>query len=73
MTGILESTENKRMEIFELMAEAGHEQVAFWSDPELGYRGIIAIHDTSMGPRRNAGTTNPTVTRSSTPCASRVE
>ena len=38
------------MEIFELMSEGGHEQVAFWSDPELGYRGIIAIHDTSLGP-----------------------
>jgi leucine dehydrogenase len=36
--------------IFELMAEHGHEQLAFWSEPELGYRGIIAIHDTTMGP-----------------------
>jgi len=38
------------MEIFELMSEGGHEQLAFWSDAELGYRGIIAIHDTTMGP-----------------------
>jgi len=38
------------MEIFDLMAERKHEQLVFWSDPQLGYRGIIAIHDTTMGP-----------------------
>lgn len=38
------------MEIFERMSRMGHEQVAFWSEPELGYRGIIAIHDTTLGP-----------------------
>lgn len=38
------------MKIFELLSEHGHEQVVFWSEPELGYRGIIAIHDTTMGP-----------------------
>ena len=38
------------MELFELMADGGHEQVVFWSDPEFGYRGIIAIHDTTLGP-----------------------
>lgn len=38
------------MEIFDLMSEGSHEQLAFWNEPELGYRGIIAIHDTTMGP-----------------------
>lgn len=38
------------MKLFDLMAEGGHEQVVFWSEPELGYRGIIAIHDTTLGP-----------------------
>jgi leucine dehydrogenase len=38
------------MEIFDLMSERSHEQLVFWSDPEIGYRGIIAIHDTTMGP-----------------------
>ena len=38
------------MEIFELMSERKHEQLVFWSEPDLGYRGIIAIHDTTMGP-----------------------
>jgi leucine dehydrogenase len=39
-----------RETIFDLMAEGDHEQLVFWSEPELGYRGIIAIHDTTMGP-----------------------
>ena len=38
------------MEIFDLMSERSHEQLVFWNDPEIGYRGIIAIHDTTMGP-----------------------
>ena len=38
------------MEIFELMAERKHEQLAFWNEPMCGYKGIIAIHDTTMGP-----------------------
>src|SRR5687767_15245625 len=32
------------------MKEHGHEQVVFWSDPETNYRGIIAIHNTTLGP-----------------------
>lgn len=38
------------MEIFERMAEHNHEQVVFCSEPSAGYRGIIAIHDTTLGP-----------------------
>lgn len=38
------------MEIFERMEEYGHEQLVFWSEPKFGYRGIIAIHDTTLGP-----------------------
>lgn len=37
-------------EIFDRLAEYGHEQVSLWYDPESGYRGIIAIHDTTLGP-----------------------
>jgi len=36
--------------LFELLGEHGHEQVSFASDAESGYRGIIAIHDTTLGP-----------------------
>ena len=38
------------MEIFELMREQGHEQVVFCHEPSCGYKGIIAIHDTTLGP-----------------------
>jgi len=38
------------MEIFELLTERNHEQLVFWNEPTLGYKGIIAIHDTTMGP-----------------------
>lgn len=38
------------MDIFELLGEHEHEQLVLWSEPEFGYRGIIAIHDTTLGP-----------------------
>ena len=37
-------------ELFALLAEHTHEQVSFYYDPASGYRGIIAIHDTRLGP-----------------------
>ena len=40
----------ERMEIFKMLSERKHEQLVFWNEPDLGYRGIIAIHDTTMGP-----------------------
>lgn len=36
--------------LFELIGEHQHEQVSIWTDPECGYRGIIAIHSTVLGP-----------------------
>jgi len=38
------------MEIFSLLSELGHEQVVFCHEPSCGYKGIIAIHDTTLGP-----------------------
>jgi len=38
------------MQLFDTMGALGHEQLVFWSEPRLGYRGIIAIHDTTLGP-----------------------
>jgi leucine dehydrogenase len=38
------------MEIFDTLATHGHEQLIFCHDPTCGYRGIIAIHDTTLGP-----------------------
>ncbi len=38
------------MEIFDKMCVHGHEQVLFSYDASVGYRGIIAIHNTTLGP-----------------------
>ncbi len=38
------------MEVLNKMARHGHEQVSMYSDPDTGLRGIIAIHDTTLGP-----------------------
>lgn len=38
------------MEIIEKVTNSGHEKVLFGRDSESGYRGIIAIHSTALGP-----------------------
>jgi leucine dehydrogenase len=38
------------MKFFDTVAEMGHEQVVLCHDPSAGYRGIIAIHSTTLGP-----------------------
>lgn len=38
------------MEFFDTIAEMGHEEVVMASDPSCGYRGIIAVHSTVLGP-----------------------
>jgi leucine dehydrogenase len=38
------------MEIFDKIAQHDHEQVVYWYDPASSYRGIIAIHNTTLGP-----------------------
>lgn len=38
------------MELFDQIAENDHEQVVLCHEPSCGYRGIIAIHDTTLGP-----------------------
>jgi len=37
-------------ELFDLLSSMGHEQVVFSHDPSCDYRGIIAVHDTTLGP-----------------------
>jgi len=36
--------------LFAQLAEFHHEQVSLYADPAAGYRGIIAIHNTQLGP-----------------------
>ena len=38
------------MKIFEALQEHDHEQVVFCHEPSVGYKGIIAIHNTTLGP-----------------------
>ena len=38
------------MNLFDTLAEMGHEEIAMGSDPKSGYRGIVAIHSTKLGP-----------------------
>ena len=38
------------MELLEYMRRHGHEQLVMCSDPAVGLKAIIAIHDTTLGP-----------------------
>ncbi len=38
------------MQLFDTLHDMGHEQVVVCHDPAAGYRGIIAIHSTVLGP-----------------------
>jgi leucine dehydrogenase len=37
-------------DLFALLTEHQHEQVSLFYEPSSGYRGLIAIHDTTLGP-----------------------
>jgi leucine dehydrogenase len=50
LEGIVAQRGSGGWDVFEVMSEGRHEQLVIWNEPELGYRGIIAIHDTTMGP-----------------------
>jgi leucine dehydrogenase len=38
------------MKLFETLATMGHEEIVMCSDPSCGYRGILAVHSTKLGP-----------------------
>src|SRR3977135_4244033 len=38
------------MKLFDTIAEMGHEQLMLCQDSASGYRGIIAVHSTVLGP-----------------------
>jgi leucine dehydrogenase len=42
--------DDTKIRLFEMMAEMGHEHLVFCRDDASGYRGIIAIHSTALGP-----------------------
>src|SRR4051794_5997625 len=41
---------NLLMKLFDTIAEMGHEQLVLCQDSASGYRGIIAVHSTTLGP-----------------------
>src|SRR6202521_5207015 len=38
------------MKLFDTLATMGHEEVVMCSDPSVGYKGILAVHSTKLGP-----------------------
>jgi leucine dehydrogenase len=53
MTATVTDTTTKstaKQGLFDRLASKGHEQLVLCSDPSAGYRGIIAIHSTTLGP-----------------------
>jgi leucine dehydrogenase len=38
------------MKLFDTLATMGHEEVVMCSDASIGYRGILAVHSTKLGP-----------------------
>lgn len=38
------------MELFDTLATMGHEEIVMCSDPSVGYKGILAVHSTKLGP-----------------------
>lgn len=47
---ISSSTTSSPLAIFDQLETLGHEQVVFCSQPELGLRAIVGIHNTTLGP-----------------------
>src|SRR5919201_5418214 len=50
LEGPVRSAPMPGMQIFETIASMGHEQLVLCQDAAAGYRGIIAIHSTVLGP-----------------------
>ena len=46
----IDGTATGSLALFDTIAEMGHEQVVMCYDKSSGYRGVIAIHDTTLGP-----------------------
>src|SRR2546427_12159326 len=42
--------EGERLGLFSLLAEHDHEQRSEYYEPSCGYRGLIGIHSTGLGP-----------------------
>ena len=47
---IAKSVEKRDSHLFEMVETMGHEQVMFFNDAPTGLKGIIAVHNTVLGP-----------------------
>ena len=47
---VIRPVEKKEAKVFEMMEPMEHEQVMFFYDKETGLKGIIAVHNTVLGP-----------------------
>ena len=47
---VMKTVEKKEAHVFAMMEPMGHEQVMFFNDKETGLKGIIAVHNTVLGP-----------------------
>ncbi len=49
-TNVMKSVEKRTAHVFEMMEPMEHEQVMFFNDKDTGLKGIIAVHNTVLGP-----------------------
>lgn len=65
---------SERLGLLSRMREEGFEDIVFMSDPAISLLGVIAIHDTTLGPAFGGSGSCPTSPRrmpSMTRCGSR--
>lgn len=49
-TSVIKSFEKKEANVFGMMEPMEHEQIMFFNDQDTGLKGIIAVHNTVLGP-----------------------
>jgi leucine dehydrogenase len=47
---VIKAVEKQEAKVFAMMQPMEHEQVMYFNDKETGLKGIIAVHDTTLGP-----------------------
>ncbi len=47
---VIKTVEKREAKVFEMMEPMEHEQVMFFNDKDTGLKGIIAVHNTVLGP-----------------------
>lgn len=49
-SNVMKSVERKNAQVFEMIEPMEHEQVMYFNDKDTGLKGIIAVHNTVLGP-----------------------